>query len=56
MRTIVLPSSVIIRDLDLLGAIGSPDETEAKLLVDPDAVLALAISLQGLQGVPRRNA
>ncbi|MNL88828.1 hypothetical protein D3C87_2187830 [compost metagenome] len=48
-------SLVIITDLDLIGVAIPPNETNTPLIVDPDAVLSLAIALQGLQAIPRRN-
>lgn len=47
---------MVIDDADLAALPVVPDETDAPLVVDPDAVLALAASLQRLQPVGRRNA
>ncbi len=46
---------MIIHDLDVFRAIGArrPLETEAPLLVDPNAVLAFPVAGQSLQMVPR---
>ena len=41
---------------DSIRASSGPDEAEAELVVDADAVLACAITPQGLQPVARRNA
>jgi hypothetical protein len=47
---------VIIDNFDSIGTGGSPDEAEAELVVDADAVLACAVTPQGLQPVARGNA
>jgi len=47
--------SVIVHDLDLMRPILAPDETDAPLVVDADAVLPLAVPFQGFELVPRRN-
>ena len=40
---------VIIHDLNIMGVSIPPVETDAELVVDPNAVLALAISFEGFQ-------
>jgi hypothetical protein len=40
---------MIIDDLDVKGVTFTPPETDPPLLVDPDAVLALSITLQSLE-------
>src|SRR6185369_13676601 len=44
---------VVVNDLDVLRALGSPVETEAPLIVDPNRILALAIASEDLQPVAR---
>ena len=46
---------VIIDDLDVKGVTLTPPETDPPLLVDPDAVLALAIAFQSLELIRARN-
>ena len=46
---------VIIDDLDVKGVTLTPPETDPPLLVDPDAVLALAIVFQSLELIRARN-
>jgi hypothetical protein len=46
---------VIVNDLDVVGVTASPSETDPPLIVDADAVLALPITSQSFQAVPRRN-
>src|SRR5690606_26202288 len=48
--------SVLVGDLDLVGVAATPHEADAPLVVDADAVLALAVAVQGLKPVARRNA
>jgi hypothetical protein len=48
-----LPSSVIVRDLNVEGVASGPAEADSPLVVDPNAVLPLSISPQPLQSVPR---
>src|SRR3569833_3323100 len=50
----IFAHSLIVHDLDRLGAV-VPSETDAPLVVDPDAVLARAVALQRLQPVARRT-
>jgi len=46
---------VIINYLNVCGAIGQPDKTDPKLIIDPNAVLGRAITHKRLQPVSRRN-
>ena len=46
---------VIVHNLDLESAAVSPDEAYAPLIVDPDAVLPLAIASQGFQPIRGRG-
>jgi len=46
---------VIVHDFDLVGVSISPDEADAPLVVDANAVLPRSIVLQCLEPVPRRN-
>ena len=46
---------VIINDLDIRRAGTRPRETDAILVVDPNAVLSSAISTQCFQPIARRN-
>lgn len=52
VASVVVAVSVVVDDLDVIGAAVSPDEAEAELIVDPDAVLAAAIPGEGLKAVP----
>ena len=47
---------MVVDDFDTIRAGGSPDEAETELVVDADAVLACAITPQGLQSVAWGNA
>ena len=47
---------MVVDDFDSIRAGCSPDEAEAELVVDADAVLACAITPQGLQSVAFGNA
>jgi hypothetical protein len=42
---------VVVNDLDLLWAGFRPDEAEPELVVDADAVLAMAVSPERLQAI-----
>jgi hypothetical protein len=44
---------VVIDDLDLVSVSSLPDKTNAKPIVDSDAVLSMAVPLQGFQAVSR---
>ena len=46
---------VIVSDLDLECIALPPDETYSPLVVDPNAVLALAVTQEFLETVSRRN-
>jgi hypothetical protein len=46
---------MVVDDLDIVCVSRSPAETDPPLLVDADAVLAGAISLELLKAVARRN-
>jgi len=39
-----------------MGVTVNPSEADAPLIVDPDAVLAFALTLQGFEPIGRRNA
>ena len=47
-------SSMIVDDLDLFRSCFSPPEANAELIVDPDGMLAGAITFQRLQVVVRK--
>jgi len=47
---------VVVNDLDILGTGSAPSKTDARLLIDADAVLARPVALELLQSVPRSNA
>jgi len=49
-------SSVIVDDLHVVGVAVLPGEADPSLVVDPDAELAAAITLQRLEVVPWRHA
>jgi hypothetical protein len=46
---------MVIHDLDLVGISFTPFEADAPLVVDPDAVLARAITAEFLEPIPRRD-
>jgi hypothetical protein len=46
---------MVVNDFDLGWPNLSPDKTDTILVVDPDAVLALPILLEGFQSVGRGN-
>jgi hypothetical protein len=46
---------MIVGDLDAIGTAILPDETDAPLVVDPDAMLAGSVPLQGFQMIARRR-
>jgi hypothetical protein len=46
---------VIVCDLDIVGAIRHPSETDAPLVVDSDAMLPRTITFQFLQAIARRS-
>jgi hypothetical protein len=47
---------VIVRDFDVVDISLLPTETDPVLIVDSNAVLTAASSLQGLQTVPGRHS
>ena len=47
---------VVVDDLDVEGIGGAPDEADAPLVVDADAVLACTIALERLETIAGRNA
>jgi hypothetical protein len=47
--------SVVIHDFYVVCPICLPTETDAKLIVDPDAVLTFSVSYQCFQSIGRRN-
>lgn len=47
---------MVIHNLNVFGACLGPAETNAPLIVDADAVLSPAFSLQRLKMITRRNA
>ena len=47
---------VVVDDLDVEGIGGAPDEADAPLIVDADAVLASTIALERLEAISGRNA
>ena len=47
---------MIINDLNLIGIVGFPDEANAPLIVDPDAVLSSSITFQFLKSIGWWNA
>jgi hypothetical protein len=46
---------VIIDNLDVQGIAGVPHETDAPLIVDPNAVLPSSVSMQCFQMIPGRR-
>src|SRR5208282_4390076 len=48
--------SVVVRDLDRRRSFFRPDEANPELVVDPDAVLALAVSFKRFEPVAGRGA
>jgi hypothetical protein len=46
---------VVVSYLDVCGTSGGPGEADAPLVVDADAVLTLAVAVQLLEAVARRN-
>ena len=47
---------VVVDDLDVEGIGGAPEEADAPLIVDADAVLASTIALERLEPIAGRNA
>jgi hypothetical protein len=52
---IVSPSSVVVRDLDIVSPTVSPGEADSVLIVDADRVLARTIARQSLEAVAGRH-
>jgi hypothetical protein len=46
---------VIVHDFHVQDVTATPDETGAPLIVDPDAVLTVAIPAQSFQMISRRG-
>jgi len=46
---------VVIDDFHAVGVTLNPSKTDAPLIVDPDAVLAFAIALEGFESIGRWN-
>jgi hypothetical protein len=46
---------MVIHDLNLLGSLCGPTETDAVTLIDPDAVLASAVASETLETVTGRG-
>jgi hypothetical protein len=44
---------VVVHNFDLVGTIVMPHETDSPLVIDSDAVLPLAVALQGFELVSR---
>jgi len=47
---------VIVNDLNVYWAFSGPHETDSKLVIDPNTVLACTISSECLQSVSRRDS
>ena len=47
---------MIVDDFDVLSAGIGPSETQAELIIDPDAVLSFPIAFKGFQTIPGWNA
>jgi hypothetical protein len=47
---------VVVHDLDLVRIAAVPPEADPPLIIDPDAVLACAITAQPFQAIPRWHA
>jgi hypothetical protein len=47
---------VIVRDLDVVSVTFAPDKADSPLVVDPDAMLTGAVSLQSLQSIARGHS
>jgi len=46
---------MVVADLDVVGAILFPSETDSPLVIDPDAVLELAVPRELLEPVSGRS-
>lgn len=42
---------MVVHDFNISWAVVGPSEADAELIIDPDAVLAFAVALQGFQPV-----
>ena len=47
---------MIVHDLHLVGFAAVPNEADAPLVVDANAVLSFTVARKGLKPVPRRNS
>ncbi len=47
---------MVVHDFHIVGVAVPPHEADAILIIDPDAVLALALAVQRLQPVSGRHA
>src|SRR6185437_7541207 len=47
--------SMVVDDFDFMAIAVPPEETDAPLVVDPDAVPAFAVAFQGFQAIRGRN-
>ena len=45
---------MVVAALDLMRSVRAPDEADAPLVVNPDAVLSCSVASKALQPVPRR--
>src|SRR4051794_15907745 len=50
-----LRTSVVVRELDMVGALGGPCEADPVLIIDPDRILARAVTLELFELVSRRR-
>src|SRR3546814_5121700 len=50
-----MAASVVVHDFYVFGVRAIPAKADPELVVDPDAVLALAIAPQGFQTIARRH-
>jgi len=48
-------TSMIVNNLDLIGVAGVPAKTNSPLIIDPNTVLAPAISVELLKAIAGRN-
>ncbi len=55
LKLIAVTASMIVDDLHILGASGSPAKTESPLIVYANAVLTLSITLQGFKSITGRR-
>jgi hypothetical protein len=47
---------MVVSDLDLIGIPGAPSETDTKLVVDPDRIMASSIVLEQVQSIAWRRS